>query len=224
MPFYICSCFLIPCSQNTECSLAKLYWYTFYLCLFCRKRIFAVTQNTLNAAAVHGVAKSRTRLSYFPFTLHSPAYENEMETHSSVLAWRIPETGEPGGLLSMGSHRVGHHWSDLVAAAATYRPPRGNSTKASCFSYRHEHSLFKLLHSVQCWKHFDWRWFSFQTFQIASNDNKSIYFRKKYKSPTRSICVHVTARWPNFNVIKVLCSIGWRLLLLLLSRSVVSDS
>ena len=59
-------------------------------------------------AAVHGVAKSRTRLRDFTFTFHFHALETEMATHSSVLAWRIPGTGEPGGLLSMGSHRVGH--------------------------------------------------------------------------------------------------------------------
>ena len=57
---------------------------------------------------VHGVAKSRTRLSDFPFTFHFHALEKEMATHSSVLAWRIPGTGEPGGLPSMGLHRVGH--------------------------------------------------------------------------------------------------------------------
>ena len=67
-------------------------------------------------AAVHGVAKSWTRLSDFTFTFHFHALEKEMATHSSVLAWRIPGTGEPGGLLSMGSHRVGHDWSDLAAA------------------------------------------------------------------------------------------------------------
>ena len=59
-------------------------------------------------AAVHGVAKSQTRLSYFTFTFHFSALEKEIATHSSVLAWRIPGTGEPGGLPSMGSHRVGH--------------------------------------------------------------------------------------------------------------------
>ena len=59
-------------------------------------------------AAVHGVAKSWTRLSDFPFTFHFHALKKEMATHSSVLAWRIPGTGEPGGLPSMGSHRVGH--------------------------------------------------------------------------------------------------------------------
>ena len=69
-------------------------------------------------AAVHGVAKSRTLLSDFTFTFHFPALEKEMATHSSVLAWRIPGAGEPGGLPSMGSHRAGHDWSDLAAAAA----------------------------------------------------------------------------------------------------------
>ena len=60
-------------------------------------------------AAVHGVPKSRTRLSDFTFTFHFHALEKEMATHSSVPAWRIPGTGEPGGLLSMGSHGVGHN-------------------------------------------------------------------------------------------------------------------
>ena len=59
-------------------------------------------------AAVHGVAKSRTRLSNFAFSFYFHALEKEMATHSSILAWRIPGTGEPGGLPSMGSHRVGH--------------------------------------------------------------------------------------------------------------------
>ena len=69
-------------------------------------------------AAVHGVGKSRTQLSDFTFTFHFHALEKEMATHSSVLAWRIPGKGEPGGLTSMGSHRVGHDQSDLAAAAA----------------------------------------------------------------------------------------------------------
>ena len=68
--------------------------------------------------AVHGVAKSRTWLSDFTFNFHFHALEKAMAIHSSVLAWRIPGTGEPGGLPSMGSHRVGHDWSDLAAAAA----------------------------------------------------------------------------------------------------------
>ena len=59
-------------------------------------------------AEVRGVAKSRTQLSDFTFTFHFHALEKEMATHSSVLAWRVPGTGEPVGLLSMRSHRVGH--------------------------------------------------------------------------------------------------------------------
>ena len=69
-------------------------------------------ENTMDGearwAAVHGVAKSRIRLSDFTFTFHFHALEKEMATHFSVLAWSIPGTGEPGGLPSMGSHRVGH--------------------------------------------------------------------------------------------------------------------
>ena len=63
---------------------------------------------------VHGVARSRTWLSNFTFTFHFHALEKEMETHSSVLAWRIPGMGKPGGLSSLGLHRVGHDWSDLA--------------------------------------------------------------------------------------------------------------
>ena len=68
-------------------------------------------------AAVHGVAKSRTQLNDFTFVFHFHALEKEMATHSSVLTWRIPGTGEPGGLPSLGSHSVGHNWSDAAAAA-----------------------------------------------------------------------------------------------------------
>ena len=69
-------------------------------------------------AVVRGVAGSRTWLSDFAFTSHFHALEKEMATHSSVLAWRIPGMEDPGELPSMGSHRVGHNWSDLAAAAA----------------------------------------------------------------------------------------------------------
>ena len=68
-------------------------------------------------AAVQGVPESRTRLGDFTFTFHFHALEKEMATHASVLAWRIPGTGEPGGLPSLGSHRVGH---DLAAVAAYF--------------------------------------------------------------------------------------------------------
>ena len=79
-------------------------------------------------AKVHGVAKSRTWLSDFTFTFHFHALEKEMATHSSVVAWRIPGTGEPGGLPSLGSHRVGHDWSDLAAAAF----PSGQVVEREC--------------------------------------------------------------------------------------------
>ena len=67
-------------------------------------------------AAVHGVTMSQARLSILPFTFHFPALGKEMAVHSSVLAWRIPGMGEPGGLPSVGSHRVKHDCSDLAAA------------------------------------------------------------------------------------------------------------
>ena len=82
---------------------------------------YSCLENSMNRgalwAAVHGIMKSRTRPSDFTFTFPFHALEKEMATHSSVLAWRIPGTGEPGGLPSLGSHRVGHDWSDLAAAA-----------------------------------------------------------------------------------------------------------
>ena len=81
-------------------------------------------------AAVHGVARSRIRLSDFTFTFHFHALEKEMTTHSSVLAWRIPGTGKPGGLPSMGSHRVGHNWNDL--AVPLFREGNGTPLQSSC--------------------------------------------------------------------------------------------
>ena len=86
------------------------------------KTIARVLENPMDGgarkAAIHGVAEGRTRLSDFTFTFHFHVLEKEMATHSSVLAWRIPGTGEPGGLTSMGSHRVGHDWLDLAIAIA----------------------------------------------------------------------------------------------------------
>ena len=98
-------------------------------------------------AAVHGVAGSRTRLSDFTFTFHFHASEKEMATHSSVIAWRIPGMGEPGGLPSMGSHRVGHDWSDLAAAAACSREAHlvtmsEKKQKSVCENVPDQHHLF----------------------------------------------------------------------------------
>ena len=93
-----------------------IYQFWILLCL-CRRSNgnplqYSCLENPMDGgawwAAVHGVAQSRARLSDFTFTFHFHALEKEMATHSSVLAWRIPGTGEPGGLPSMGSHRVGH--------------------------------------------------------------------------------------------------------------------
>ena len=72
-------------------------------------------------ATIHGVAQSWTRLRDFTFTFHFHALEKEMATHSSVLAWKIPGMGEPGRLLSMRSHRVGHFWSDLACTQSLFK-------------------------------------------------------------------------------------------------------
>ena len=114
-------------------------------------------------AAVHGVARSRTWPNDFSFTFHFHALEKEMATHSSVLAWRIPETGEPGGLPSMGSHRVGHDWSDLAAAAAATRPT-SVLTELICLCQlslsksfqRYLLSTFRVCLIVTDWRHDCW--------------------------------------------------------------------
>ena len=94
-------------------------------------------------AAVYGVARNQTWLSDFTFTFHFHALEKAMATHSSVLAWSIPGTGEPGGLPSIGSHRVGHDWSDLAAASSSI------GILCTCFDWLEcsVHSLCSLLPS-----------------------------------------------------------------------------
>ena len=94
-------------------------------------------------AAVHGVTKSQTQLSDFTFTFHFNALEKEMAAHSSVLAWRSPGMGEPGGLPSMGSHRVGHDWSDLAAAAAA--TPNNNELPAVLETHMNKHNWSTVL-------------------------------------------------------------------------------
>ena len=107
-------------------------------------------------AAVHGVAKSQTRLSDFPFTFHFHALEKEMATHSSVLAWRIPGRGEPGWLPSLGSHRVGHDWSNLAAAAATeYKmcfPGGASGKEPACQGRRHKRHRFDPWMGKMSWR------------------------------------------------------------------------
>ena len=115
-PFlYILTTLAIPClfdnSHSDTCEMISHCGYDLHSCL----------DNPRDGgawwAAVYGVAQSWTRLSDFTFTFHFHALEKDMATHTSVLAWRIPGTGEPGGLPSLGSHRVGHGWSNLAAAA-----------------------------------------------------------------------------------------------------------
>ena len=94
--------------------------FTIQYCI-CTPLQYSCLENPMDGGAwwtaVHGVAKSRTRQRNFTFTFHFHALEKEMATESSILAWRIPETEEPSGLPPMGSHRVGHDWSDLAAAS-----------------------------------------------------------------------------------------------------------
>ena len=105
----------VPLLSQTSCT------FTVHLCMSLHGDIgegngtplqYSCLENPMDRgawwAAVHGVAKSWTRLSKFTFTFHFHALEKEMATHSNVLAWRTPGAGEPGGLPSMGSHRVGH--------------------------------------------------------------------------------------------------------------------
>ena len=99
-------------------------------------------------AAVHGVTKSWTRLSDFTFPFHFHALEKETATHSSVLTWRIPGTGEPGGLPSLGSHRVGHDWSDL--AAVIQKHVLWISQKSKWEKWKTWHSLCFLPNIMTC--------------------------------------------------------------------------
>ena len=110
-------------------------------------------------AAVHGVDRSRSRLSDFTFTFLFDALEKEMATHSSVLAWRIPGTAEPSGLSSMRSHRVGHDWSDLAAAAARNMIPISHGKSRFSFVRKYQivfQSGSTILHSHQKWMSFCW--------------------------------------------------------------------
>ena len=117
----LCQCYL-KMHVVGEGPGATLSVLRFFLSLISTPLQYSCLENSMDGGAwwatVHRVATSQIRLSNFTFTFHFYALEKEMATHSNVLVWRIPGTGEPGGLLSMGSHRVGHDWSDLAAAAA----------------------------------------------------------------------------------------------------------
>ena len=125
-------------------------------------------------ASVHGVAKGRTRLSDFTFTFHFHALEKEMATHSSVLAWRIPGTGEPGGLPSMGSYRVGHWLSSsssrhslgflescLARWGKNYKgltSPQGLEVNNLLYSKHHGKQLDRKSTKVQVWTNYHPKW------------------------------------------------------------------
>ena len=99
--------------RTLQCPNLRIPVYTQVACLSDGTPLqYSCLENPMDGgawkAAVHGVSEGRTQLSNFTFTFHFPALEKEMAAHSSVLAWRIPGTGEPGGLPSMGLHRVGH--------------------------------------------------------------------------------------------------------------------
>ena len=114
--FYTSVSLLLSRIQGYRYHLSKFHIYVLVYCIGWRRQWhplqYSCLENPMEGrawwAAVHGVAKIQTRLSNFPFIFHFHSLEKEMATHSSVLAWRIPGTGEPGGLPSMGSHRVGH--------------------------------------------------------------------------------------------------------------------
>ena len=123
---YVC----VPmCIYNTYLYIISIHLCNIYINLYNKVREgngtplqYSCLENPMDGGAweavVHGVAKSWTRLSDFTFTFHFHALEKEMATHSSVLAWRLPGTVEPGGLPSIELHRVRYDWSDLAAAAA----------------------------------------------------------------------------------------------------------
>ena len=123
-----------PWQNVNTCSKVKLYiyiyiyiYFLYYLFIFIRQwhPIPVLLPGKSHGwrslvGCSHGVAEGRIWLSDFTLTFHFHALEKEMATHSSVLAWRIPGTGHPGGLLSMASQRVAHDWSDLAEQSIHY--------------------------------------------------------------------------------------------------------
>ena len=136
-------------------------------------------------AAVLGVAKSRTWLSNFTVTFHFPALEKEMATHSSVLAWRIPGTGEPGGLLSMGSHRVRHDWSDTAAAAAAAAAVSSELQKGWSVP------KFSLLMFLKLFLFADWNYERKSTDFICQTETQVCQYSKIWRKSFKSMVCYI---------------------------------
>ena len=122
------------------------------------------------------VAKSWTWLSDFTFTFHFPALEKEMATHSSVLAWRIPGTGEPGGLPSMGLHRVGHDWSDLVLSSSIGLE-EGMPTLILQYSYLENPMYRGAWQALVHWVAKSWTWLRTHAYKtgMGGKDSDNVY-------------------------------------------------
>ena len=150
-------------------------------------------------ATVHGVAKSRARLSDFTFTFHFHALEKEMATHSSVLAWRIPGTGEPGGLPSVGSHRVGHDWSDLAAAAAAPMYTPTNTAQVLLVLY--------ILTNIYYILSF---WWQANRYEVISYGNSDLHYLKDYwcRAPFHTPIGNLHTFFGTMSI-QILCSFIW---------------
>ena len=148
-------------------------------------------------ATVHGVSKSQTRLSDFTWTFHFHALEKEMATHSRVLAWRIPGMAEPGGLPSVGSHRVRHGWRDLAAACF----PILFSTEVICFFYFSKWLLFSC---VQVWDLVQYRvyetlyFFRLKSYGMWYIQHITVTYLSKKKHVT--INTGISLLWKSFQV------------------------
>ena len=150
---------------------------------------YSCLENPMDAgawwAAVHGVA--RTWLSDFTFTFHFHALEKEMATHSSIFAWRIPRMAEPGRGPSMGSHRVGHDWSDLAAAAAYFNKNLKTGLIKDCILWSRNifvRSQYKTFHH------------SALPYFI-----KGINIHKAFKTPHNPIFVWGEDNWNNYHYV-----------------------
>ena len=137
-------------------------------------------------AEVHGIAEGRTPLSDFTFTFHFHALEKEMATHSTVLAWRIPGTGEPGELPSMESHRVRHDWSDLAAASHSI-----SSLEAIDFSPTQLEPA-NLSHQLSCKAPFNSFLYLFLSFSNTLSTKKTEKL-KKYLNKWMSLICSITS-------------------------------